>query len=65
MSKLCLLVISLHPPISFGRRTINGTKKERCPGEFLFYLSLRRENSLGGGRVWEDGESQWVGSLGG
>lgn len=40
----------------------NGTKKERCPGKFWLYLSLRRENSLDGGRmenrsgweVWED-----------
>lgn len=62
MSKSCLLVISLQPPISFRRRNINGTKKERCPGKFWLYLSLRMENSLDGGRmenlsgwgVWED-----------
>lgn len=58
-SHACLLF--LQPPISF-RRKRNGTKKERCPGKFWLYLSLRRENSLDG----EDGgESEWVGSLGG
>ena len=60
----CLLFLYNHLLLSVGELSIE-LKRGGVPGSFCFINLLRRENSLDGRRVGEDGKSQWVRSLGG